>query len=412
MHEDGERNAIEFRVQTRPEICRVRFGRPARRRGYLGGIGEGRRSLLIGVIRGFGREGPSFCPVEILATTRLGPPQKGTDQAGMQLDDGVLTVIRVGRHGPSDRDIDRRRQTRSKKGRPRPRPPADPIENGAGAVVGVGARRFRKRAHRAPLRVPHPRAPQGEHLKKQDAQRKYVRANIDLPPGRLLGSHIETRTQDATPGGDGGRLRRIFEDLGEAKIQNPDLIAEEHHVGRLEVPVDDAAGVGIRNPGDELPRQLQDLIRREMPVVFRSVRDLGFKRLPVDQLENEIRFLVIEANAIRARQIRVIELQQDPSFASKTFSRLVIDPKARMKKFERDGALLVEVLSTPYRGSSPTAETVHKAITLIKNHPGPRRARRHASLLESYDLHAIGAKPTLAPSGLDNTRGAVQSGAR
>ena len=92
------------------------------------------------------------------------------------------------------------------------------------------------------------RALAGEDLVEHQAERVDVAARRDLAAGELLGRHVGGRA----------RAKRFARRAGEAEVGDADLAgAVEHHVGRLEVAMDDAAFVRGGEAGADLARDLE-----------------------------------------------------------------------------------------------------------------------------------------------------------
>ena len=104
-----------------------------------------------------------------------------------------------------------------------------------------------------------------DHLEQHDADRVDVGARVDRPAAdRLLGRHVVRRADD-----DVG-LRGVAADVAaqarEAEVEDADVIAgaqllADHDVRRLDVAVDDALRVRVREPGRDLARQPERALR-------------------------------------------------------------------------------------------------------------------------------------------------------
>ncbi len=115
----------------------------------------------------------------------------------------------------------------------------------------------------------------GNHLQQHHAEGPDVGAPVDGLAAGLLGAHVGGGAEQCTDGGHRrgdrrgvGQPRRAaragrvpFERLGQAEVEQLDLaVGGEHHVGRLEIAVDDAAVVSRFEAPRDLERQLQRLL--------------------------------------------------------------------------------------------------------------------------------------------------------
>ena len=204
----------------------------------------------------------------------------------------------------------------------------EPSQRSAGlAAGGLGLDRRAGRADE--------RRPAGEDLAEDRAQAEDVGPLVDavqLAAG-LLGRHVRRRPQHA-PGlrlaagptaaaaGDDGGLRHgaaprlvgdaaVGQDLRQAPVHHLDLAeGADHHVGRLEVAVDHAAGMGIR-------QRLADLLEdgeepREVVVGVGALGEHGRECAALDQLHGEVGAAVGErAELVDGDDARVLELPAD-----------------------------------------------------------------------------------------------------
>ena len=147
-------------------------------------------------------------------------------------------------------------------------------------VADVG-RRLRRRALR--IKPPQLRGRRrregplaGEHLVQHQAEREQVAAGGHLPAGELLGDMVGGRAGPHVLDRPDGRRQ--------AKVGQPQLAtAVDHHVGRLQVPVDHPAVVGRRQARAELPGRLDPLLLRQPADALQQVREV----LAVDILHRQ-----------------------------------------------------------------------------------------------------------------------------
>ena len=133
-----------------------------------------------------------------------------------------------------------------------------------------------------------------EQLEENHAEGVDVRAGVDLRrvAQRLFGRHVRQAPHDAARA---AQLRQLLAaingEFGKAEIEQPGVASCVHHdVGRLQVPVDDAALVRRMDAFADLPKQLQNPFRCHLPVVDKTLQGLavdqfhGVEQCPVIRL--------------------------------------------------------------------------------------------------------------------------------
>ncbi len=137
------------------------------------------------------------------------------------------------------------------------------------------------------------RAAAGEELVDDEAERKDVALRGDLPPKELLGRHV-------------GRCPRtdVFDppNRGQTEIHDAyPAIAVQHHVGWLQIAVDDAALMGGGEPGAQLARDVGGLVLRESANPTERAREI----FPVDVFHREIEQAVGLPDVVHAAHVGV-----------------------------------------------------------------------------------------------------------
>ena len=106
----------------------------------------------------------------------------------------------------------------------------------------------------------------GRHLVEDDPQREDVRTVIDRVPLNLFRRHVGKRAHHAALAGQGlglhegsARLTHFRAELGQPEVEHLDpAVFSDHHVRRLEIPMDDAPlmgrGQGLRHRHREIEK--------------------------------------------------------------------------------------------------------------------------------------------------------------
>jgi hypothetical protein len=128
--------------------------------------------------------------------------------------------------------------------------------------------------------------PAGEHLIEHDTERPDIRTCIDIIAAKTFGAHVRQRADDGA-----GPRQSVSRQLGDAEVEDlDDALGRQHHVGRLDVTMNDAALVCMRESLGDLPGDADGLVQRH-PTSHQAIGQRlagierhGDKKLPVARL--------------------------------------------------------------------------------------------------------------------------------
>ena len=131
-------------------------------------------------------------------------------------------------------------------------------------------------------------------------------------------------------------MQRIFgNEFGQAEIENlGQPAAGDEHIGRLDVAMNDAFGVGYIESVRNLNAEIEDALERQ-----RLAMDVVAQRFAVDELHGDERLVILFADVVNGADAGVIESGTGVRFAAKALQRLGILQHVLGKEFQRDGAL-------------------------------------------------------------------------
>ena len=169
----------------------------------------------------------------------------------------------------------------------------------------------------------------GEQLEQEHAARVEVAARIDAGAADLLGRHVRRRADD-----DARRQLRGLRLLGQAReteVEDLHVIAEadllpEHDVRGLDVAVDDAELVRVRDAGQGLLHDLDGARDRDRALVDQRL-EIGAG----DVVHHDVRLVVVHADVEHRRAVRVLELghrhrlELEPLAAGQLVRQLVVE---------------------------------------------------------------------------------------
>ena len=129
--------------------------------------------------------------------------------------------------------------------------------------------------------------PAGQHFIQHDPKREDVRAFVDGPRiPALLGRHVIHRAHRDLRLGEGTAAGLLLGDVGDAEVRDlhRPALARDQHVGRLDVAVNDPAGVRMLDRPGHLDRDADRLIHRELPGANQLIEPVAFHELHHDEV--------------------------------------------------------------------------------------------------------------------------------
>ncbi len=266
-----------------------------------------------------------------------------------------------------------------------------------------------------------------EDLAQDRTEAEHVRALVhvlDLAE-RLLGRHVGERAHDRARdglgalalrahGGDRSQIGRdgagralvgdpaSREHLREAPVEHLHLTeGADHHVGRLQVPVDHAARVGVAN---RLADLLEDL--QEPSTVVRDLRAIieqRGERLPLHELHCEEGALVgLQTQLVDGHDPRVLELPTDLRFFDEALEYLEVAEVAVVDHLERHVPTQIGVAALENLPDAPAGE-------LAQDLEPAALAQRHLPEVEVGGAFCVlqGDVGDLTPLGLETDEDAI-----
>ena len=160
-----------------------------------------------------------------------------------------------------------------------------------------------------------------------------------------------------------------FGDARDAEVENlqpPVLI--HHQIGRLDVAVNDAGLVRVRQPRAQLRHQLQLLRHRQR----RPPLDLLRERLAPDVLHHDERRALELAGVVDVDDVGVVQRGQRPGFAGEALAEIA-RIEGRVQQLEGDETVGVGIVSRA-RYRSPIPPRADEALDLVAADSGRQRA--------------------------------------
>ena len=120
--------------------------------------------------------------------------------------------------------------------------------------------------------------------------------------------------------------------LRQAEVQDlGPALRREDHVGALQVPVHDAARVGVRERVGQLLAVAQDLLDGQ-----RALGQARAQRLPLDQLHGDVGLAVGLADFVDRADVRMVELRGEARLAQQARARGVVGQRLGGQDLEGD----------------------------------------------------------------------------
>ena len=158
------------------------------------------------------------------------------------------------------------------------------------------------------------RALASQHFVQRRAERKKIRACIDLLARRLLGRHVAGRAGD-----DAGQRLRPSRRCGCLQLRQSEVeqlhatIGPQEHVLRLQVAMDDATGVRGREAARYLQRDGNSRCCRQRSGLQTRAKALAFEIFADDE-----RRATMFADVVDREDVRVVQRARRPSFARRS----------------------------------------------------------------------------------------------
>ena len=234
--------------------------------------------------------------------------------------------------------------------------------------------------HRVEAGVPAKRRAPGEHLVQQHAETEHVAAMIDLPAARLLGRHVGDRAEHQ-PGigvGLGQRLAarvaaQRVDQLSQAEIDDLGMtIFRQHHVGRLEIAMDDPLVVGARQAFGHFRRDFERAAGRQM-----SAREHVAELLAPHQLHRDEADTVGFVDLMDDGDVRMLERRRSPRLLNEPLPAVGIGQQFRREHFQRDFPIQPNVDRAIHDAHAAAADLVEDLVMGQRpsGQPRPRRPR-------------------------------------
>jgi hypothetical protein len=130
--------------------------------------------------------------------------------------------------------------------------------------------------------------------------------------------------------------------LREAEVKDLHLSVRRHHdVGRLEVPVDQAAAVRRSESIGDRNRHRDRLIERQRPV-----EQTAGERLPFDVLHDEERRPVMVAHVVERADVRMVQAGNRLRFALEPCAPVSVGADGRRENLDGNGPIETDVSTT------------------------------------------------------------------
>src|SRR6185437_3625399 len=212
----------------------------------------------------------------------------------------------------------------------------------------------------------------GDHFVEHGAKRKQIRANVEFLAARLLGRHVRDGPYSLARAGqilfaDWGSIASLrsyslpmldsglfsqaeIEDFGVSPLGN-------ENVGGFDVSMNDASAMRRVEGVSDFDRDVENLLERKG-----SVTDALLESRAVEKFHGEETALAVAANFINRADVRMIERGSGAGFAAKAFECVSVADEIIGKKFKRDEAAEVCVLSLVDNTHAPAADFFNNAV--------------------------------------------------
>jgi hypothetical protein len=216
----------------------------------------------------------------------------------------------------------------------------------------------------------------GEHFVEHDTEGVHVTSKVDFigTTARLLGAHVGERALDRLDGGGRHRHGEIrIGDSGQAEVE--DLhdgwsrrrirLRLDDHVRRFEIPVDDAALVGVAHPFTDLEEERQTGANPAFarPSDRRERREGFAQGRSTHELHGEVVAVVRLAGLVDGGDVRVLKPRERPDLAFVETKPPSVDEGAAANDLQRDAPPRVVLLGLVHDTHATLAELRDDSIS-------------------------------------------------
>ncbi|MEZ4364862.1 MAG: hypothetical protein R2939_01080 [Kofleriaceae bacterium] len=212
----------------------------------------------------------------------------------------------------------------------------------------------------------------GEHLVEDEAEREDVGAVIDRVGHHLLGRHVVRRAHHHALAGE--PLARIavavlVEHQRDAEVDHPRVIAAvvaalDDDVGRLEVPVDQAAGVGVSEPAGDAAGDVEHARARHRAELLDQVGEVDAVGEVHRQVQEAGRGL---ADVDDADQVGVVEARRRLGLVGEALALLGLVGEVAEGDLDREAARHPQVAGPVHAADAAVAEQRLDLVALAEH---------------------------------------------
>ncbi len=230
----------------------------------------------------------------------------------------------------------------------------------------------------------------GDALVEHDGQAVDVGLAVQGPPLHLLGRRVAGRPQDGPVGLGPGCLGQ---GAGQAEVGDPEpAVGVEEEVGRLDVAVDQAAPVGVVQPGGGLEPDVDRLLGGEEPT---GVVDLA-QAAAGQVLQHQVGGAVLLAPVVDLEDVGMVEGGHRPRLGPEALEEGGVAGQCRVEHLDRHPAVERDVVGqVDVRGRART-QGGHESVPVAEDPPDGVGDARHrsASSVPTVPPPAVEGDPT------------------
>ncbi len=244
----------------------------------------------------------------------------------------------------------------------------------------------------------------GGDLVQDAAQRVEVAAVVDLLTADLLGRHVVRGAHGEAGGGEPGAHADVVAEPRYAEVADlHGAVGQPHDVGGFEVAVDDAPPVGVAEGVRDLFGDVDDVLDGER-VLLVLLQELA-QVLPVEQLHDEVRDVLVLAEVVDDGDAPVLERGGHPGLAPEAFAqdageRLIVLRAHGFEAFDGDLTAQRLVERAPHLAHAAPPDQLDQPVAAL-DPPGLRHLPLPAPVVPRRPAApAAGTAPSPVPSSM------------